>query len=91
MRLFKRLNVLTQATLQKLPRDLVAHRILRGADAGADGGADALRPGAELRHGLYGVRGHPAQRAFPARVGSADHARPGVFEQDRVAVGSENT
>jgi len=56
-------------------------------DQRADGGDHAAPVSAELFHGVDGRFQDAGQRALPARMRRADHARPGVDEQDRPAVG----
>ena len=57
------------------------------ADQGADGGDDAAAFGAELFHRVDRGFQNAGQRALPPRMRRADHARAGVDEQDRSAIG----
>ena len=57
------------------------------ADQGADRGDDAAAVGAELFHRVDGGFQDAGQRAFPAGMRRADHARVGIDEQDRSAIG----
>ena len=56
------------------------------ADQRADGGDDAGAVGAEFLHRVDGGFQHAGQRALPAGVRCADHARARVGEQDRAAI-----
>ena len=57
------------------------------ADQGADRGDDAAAFGAEFFHRVDGGFQHAGQRAFPAGMRRADHARARIDEQDRAAIG----
>src|SRR5687767_2194084 len=57
------------------------------ADQGADRGDDAAAFGAEPFHGVDGGFQDAGQRALPSRMRRTDHARGGVDEQYRSAVG----
>ena len=57
------------------------------ADQRADGGDDAAAVGAEFFHRVDGGFQHAGQRALPAGMRGADHARGGIGKQDRAAIG----
>ena len=57
------------------------------ADQRADRGDDAAALGAEFFHRVDGGFQHAGQRALPAGMRGADHARGGIDEQDRSAIG----
>ena len=57
---------------------------------GPTAAAIRARVGAEPLHRRDRRLGHAAERAVPAGMGGADHARLRVGEQDRRAVGGED-
>src|SRR6185437_15054231 len=75
---------------QKAVAEIGAHFIILLADRGANGGADAHPQGAQLFHGLQGGFQHATQRAFPSRMGGADHTGLGIGEQHRRAIRRED-
>ena len=67
------------------------HFVGGARDAGANRGDDPRAAGAEAFHRRDRGIGHPAHRAFPPGMRRADHASLPVREQDRRAVGGEDT
>ena len=59
-------------------------------NARADRRGDAVDARAERQHRRDRLVGDPRHRAAPAGVGGGDHARLGVGEQDRGAVGGDD-
>ena len=58
---------------------------------GPDGGGDPVARRPEPLHRGDARLDHPAERALPAGMGGGDDARLAVGEQDRRAVGGENS
>ena len=76
------LGIGIQKTFDEFAADLIG--VL--ADQRADRGDDAGAVGAEFLHRVDGGFQHAGQRALPAGMRRADHARAGVGEQDRAAI-----
>ncbi len=71
-------------------------RLLNRTDAAVvrqhwSGGGDIVAFGAQRLHRLHGGRDHSTERALPAGVGRSDHACLGIGEQDRSAIGSQDS
>src|SRR5882762_4286696 len=67
--------------------EFAAHFVRVLADQGTDGGEDAAAFGAEFFHRLDRGFHDAGQRALPPRMNSADHARVGIDQQYRSAIG----
>ena len=77
------LGVGIQKTFDEFAADFVG--VL--ADQGADRRHHAAAVGAEFFHRVHGGFDDAGQRALPAGMRRADHARGGIDEQDRSAIG----
>ena len=64
--------------------------VVRLADRWAEYGLDLLPFRSQTFHGIDRVFQHAAERAFPARMGGADHACMLIKKQDRAAVGGDH-
>jgi len=70
--------------------ELRTHFVIGAADAGADGGCDAVTDGAERFHRGKCRFQHAADGALPAGMGGADHTRFRIGEQDGGAIGGQD-
>ena len=77
--------------LGEAAQEALVHLVGLAGDARPDRGGDSAAPRAAPLHLRHRRLDHPAQRALPAGMGGGDHARLAVGEQDRRAVGGEDS